>query len=1096
MRTWELARLTPLLCCLTLGSCPTGDGPTGPEADDDDDDDSAPAEDPVSAVIGPEGGELTLPNGTTLVVPVGAVAEAVEFSLATADPEPTGGSGSGHEDGDHARILAPFTVGPAITTLGDPFLLELPASDLPAGATAEDLVLVVSSDGSVDGPAGGGLGRIHPMWGPRSWDADGAAFSAPALVGALFQPMALTGTGDRDHDIAGTMIGHPCSEVMGEWYDAADVPADVDTYIRLRTPIRRDFADHRNALGDPGAQIDLEDAVNRFLARVCMATYRSRAFFIDEMVLPAPEVSPGVPAVRVTVDWEDRAGDGLCEGNLGEANGTGITVYFNPDCEGDYPGWRDATTLDAGYNTELAEPDSPMYQADWLEVTMAHELYHYTADWANWTLEDLLDWADELPRGRSWVEGGADAAAELVYDSPLAEHLPAPIWEERAWDIAYPMSAFWRYLDWEADPELSGTVLRHVLEAVRGRADPAALNDPILGGEIDDAIAAMFPDEEDYDRRRAFADFAAAYLYLHDFERDTGDDRYDETPDVFGNEGAEEQDGELWGEWTWDGAVVPNDIDQPGDPEGLEVTPAGLDDLGDPLTTALDGFTARLVELDLAAVADGETALAVLVTALDPAGDPAADLAVRLFARGDDRPDEIAAEDTISAEPLSPTALPIAADRVEDEVILILANVGEETLDVEVSLTSMSDRLYVLGRGDEDGALFAFELEGEAALPVDLGPDQVTSLPLSGAARSLEIGGGLGMQALASGSDGWLAVFVLADGQEFEVDLDEDEPGPDRLDLTPWGSTPRGIAVTSDGLHALVALDGAVVLVDVTEMEVLGALHDEAMGLLIDERPWDIAVMPDDSKAYVSLWGWPTEGERVLVLDLPGMLAQAAAPGFGGEFDAQVVFEDWVDVGGSETNPQVLRLSPGGLWLAVTLTGTDGVAIVDTSTDALWDVAPGDPGTDHFYPPEPFEPSVGPQWVEWAEDSSAVYVGYLSGYLGGRLSGNGTVRKCPLAEGHCDQEVGVTYAVRSLFLTGTGDSRVVWVLDSLGLMTPLSEDKFIPVPGVNAGTDPWGVWDGTGGCVTYDGSNDWIAEPCPEAAEIGMSGSEMGRLFL
>lgn len=1095
MRIRDLTRIAALCLCLCLGACPGDDPPSGPGGGDDDDA-TGSSEDPASAVIGPEGGELILPNGTTLVVPAGAVATEVEFTLATAEPEPTDGGGSGYEDRDYARILAPFTVAPPITTVGDPFLLRVPGADLPAGATAEEQVLVVSGEGLVDGPDGGRGGRIHPLWGPTSWDDEGAAFAAPALVGALFQPMALAWSEERDHAVAGTSIGHRCSEAMAELYDPADIPADVDTHVQLRTPIRRDFADQWDALGEPGPQVELEEAVNRFLARVCMATYRSRAFFIDEMLLPAPEVQPGVPAIRVTVDWEDRADDGLCEGHTGNANGTGITMYFNPDCDEDYPGWRDASIVDAGYNTEIAELDSPMYKADWLEVTVAHELWHYTEDWANWTLEDLLDWADDLPRGVSWVEGGADAATELVYDSPLAEHLPAPIWEERAWDISYPMSAFWRYLDWESGPELNGSVLRHVLQAARDRADPAAPNDPILGGEIDDAIETMFPDEEDYDRRKAFADFAAAYLYLHDFERDTGDDRFDETEDLFANEAAEEQDGELWGEWTWEGEVIPNDVDQPGDPAGLEITPSGFENLGDPLATTVDGFTARLVELELATVADGETALAVLVSALDPAGAPAADLAVRLFAKGESRPDEIARGDAISAEPDSPTALPIPADRAGDELVLILANVGEETLDVEVSLTPMSDRLYVLGRGDEDGALFAFELEGEAALPVALGPDQVTSLPLSGAARSLEIGGGLGMQALASGSDGWLAAFLLADGQEFEVDLDEDEPGTDRLDLTPWGSTPRGIAATSDGQHALVALDAAVVLIDVTEMEVVGSLTDETMGLLIDERPWDIAVMPDDSKAYVSLWGWPSEGERVLVLDLPGMLAQAAAPGFGGQFDAQVVFEDWVDVGGSETNPQTLSLSPDGLWLAVTLTGTDGVAIVDTSSDALWDVAPGDPGTVHFYPPDPFEPSVGPQWVAWAEDSSAVYVGYLSGYLGGRLSGNGTVRKCPLAEGHCDQEVGVTYAVRSLFVEGAGDSRVIWVLDSGGLMTPLSEDKFIPVPGVNAGTDPSGVWDGTGGCVTYDGSNDWIAEPCPEAAEIGMSGSEMGRIFL
>ncbi len=1088
----HLLRTVLLLLLFCVGCPETTEPPSDDDDASDDDDDTVTGDDPATATIGPDGGELSLPDGTTLVIPAGAVEEDTEFTIFTTAPEPTGNGGRGYEDQGYDRVLSPFGVSPHIFTSGDPFTFRLPTDEVPEATDPDEMVLVASGDGIADGPGGSEWIRVHPMWGPDEVGEGGVEFTTYGLSPAVYQPMVMEPDG-RDHGVTDTWLHHPCSDAMTTLYDAADIPSDVDTYVRLRTPIQRFYVPNHAALGDAELQADLDEAMDRFLARTCMAVYRTRDLFDDTMGIPLPGHVDDAdhPAIRTTVNWDHETG-GVCDEHLGAGDGNGIIVYFNPRCASSYQGWLDAQEGLSPFNG--AAPDDPICYADRLESTVAHELWHYVSDRVNHDIGDLTAAAGEtLPAGGAWIEGATDAAAELAYDEPEDDAGPVPLWEERVWDIEYAMSSFWRWVDWEADAGLSDSALARILTDVYARSTPGGSNDPILGSEIDDVLADMFPDEEDYDRTRAFADFAAAYLYRHDFERDTGDGAFDGTDDVLGVQVDEEVTGELWGDWSWDGAEVCNDIDEACDPEGLEIAPAAADELPAVQTTSLDGWTARLVELDLSALADGDRAHAVLVTATDAGGTESGDLALRLHAQGSGRADEIGREHEISADHGSPTALTIPVESTAEELVLVLANVGEDSLDVEVTVVQTAERLYVLGRGDEDGALFAFDVEGESLAAVPLGAQQADSLPLSGAARSLELGGGMGIEALATGSDGWLAAFLLADGDEYEIDLDPHDGDMTRLDLTPYGATPRGIGATADGQYALVCTDPAVVLVEVATRDVVGVLDETTLGLLADERPWDVAVLPDDSKAYVTLWGWPTETDRILVLDVPEMLSQATVQGFDGLFDEYTVL-GWMDAGGSETNPQVLAVSDDGLYVAATLTGTDGVAVFDTSTDALVDVAPSDPATLHFYPPDPFEPSVSPQWVGWAEDSSAVYIGYVSGFYAGRLSGNGVVRKCALAEGHCDHEVGVTYAVRSLVVLGEGDQRVIWVLDSEGLLTPLAESLFIPEHGVTVGTDPSGTYDGTGGCVIHGGGLEYIAEPCPWADEIGMSGSELGLL--
>jgi hypothetical protein len=199
-----------------------------------------------------------------------------------------------------------------------------------------------------------------------------------------------------------------------------------------------------------------------------------------------------------------------------------------------------------------------------------------------------------------------------------------------------------------------------------------------------------------------------------------------------------------------------------------------------------------------------------------------------------------------------------------------------------------------------------------------------------------------------------------------------------------------------------------------------------------------------------------------------------------------------IDVDGG--NPHQLAASPDGAWVTAAMFSTDGVALIDTSTDAIVDAAPSHPERNHWFAHWEYVASKTPMFTAWGPDSAAFYVGYTSGHPDGLLSGNGTVRRCELADEHCDHEVGVEGSVRGLTVVGDWFDPVVWVVDTNGAVTALEERLFIPETasaGRTSGTDPWGLLDGTGGCVVFDGLFEWQAEPCPPAATPGISLSEV-----
>jgi hypothetical protein len=207
---WAVVAVATLVGCEVVES-----DPTPPEGDDDDAQDTV-----VVATVGPQGGELVLPNGTAWEIPPGALTNDVELTLAYADAEATGPEGAALEDYAFARILRPFVVSPTLISAGDPFTFVLPTD-----ADPEDIVLVFSGEGA--------NGRLHLPRSPASTEAGAALIEVSHTAPVLYQPMEATHALEEDIAASGSClgerchgsgpVGHPCSWLIATAGDRKSV---------------------------------------------------------------------------------------------------------------------------------------------------------------------------------------------------------------------------------------------------------------------------------------------------------------------------------------------------------------------------------------------------------------------------------------------------------------------------------------------------------------------------------------------------------------------------------------------------------------------------------------------------------------------------------------------------------------------------------------------------------------------------------------------------------------------------------------------------------------------------------------------------------
>ncbi len=647
-----------------------------------------------TATIGPDGGRLALPDGTAFVVPPGLLEEETEITL-----QPTDRDAQRYEEWGWVPIYTAFEVEPALAAPdGDPLVVELDVASLPEGADPTAVVLIVTGDGKLegwdaDGARTGWTGTTSVVRDVSEADDESIRFDVATAASSLFQPMLrarVDDSADEERSVGplgpASMGTLSCSAIVDQVMGAGTAPADIDTVVDLTLPLTlRDEA--RCEWGkqpDAAAQAAFEQAVDRFHARSCLTTYRAARYYEFEMGFFLP--SQPIP---LDLKWEDSP-----DCNLGEADATGLVMFFvGGECTLDpHPGWLPPAGAEVGgWNTSAP---SLLGHTDDVEFTVAHELFHYIQDWSN-----SVGNAFSVPGAweEMWFdEGGAEAAAEeLVDDVPGQPYNLKELWQTSAWDdggtAPYTMHAYWRFLEWtkEVDPLARDQhVLRQIYDLV-----------PIGGGMqeayLDQVIDAVFPSKPNYDRRKALADFAAAWLLTHDFEREDPTQPgsvADRFVDLNNRLLPEDTPGTMWGTSDW--LPASSAIDTWVATNGVTIQPLVRSDLPDgEFQIGVDPGVARIFRIDLTNIpfnaGDPEYWIYAIADDASFPGTFRPDVAVRLYRQpaAPARAVRLWELDQLSTDYTNQSGVSVSAQTAASEVLYLVVTNLEETAEVDVEVT-------------------------------------------------------------------------------------------------------------------------------------------------------------------------------------------------------------------------------------------------------------------------------------------------------------------------------------------------------------------------------------------------------------------------
>ncbi len=969
--------------------------------------------DEASALIGPEGGTIEL-GEITVRVPADAVDAPVEVTLRAVELPPGIFLQSGFE-----AVGPSFVVEPPIA----PIAVEVEVGD----ATAR---LVSAAAGVLDGPRGAMRGLMEVGREPAGREAGVTRFDLGRSQGAWrvvargLPEVEVVENGQRliqRNEARSVPVANSCEAALAA---AGLEPIEgLDAQVVL---IADPLSMHASFRVDCGLQdASIAEDIERFVGRVCLAAAQTLAHYEGPMQLPVggpllvtlgwskrvevaepgecehpPAASPpGTPRAQLPSEAglpQGPAGDyGECEGlapsallpacaaTLATANGMGLDVYFNPTClepyagclapEGD-PACDPIEWQSSGFNSAAA-PDE-------LEHIVAHEIFHW--------VHDNVD-GEPFNFGGPWIftEGGAEAAAEQVFDGVLSEPSPARIWQTPSWSRCglhpYRMHAFWRWLEASSGQRPLALFMALLADSVP----------PLTVGEGWAAMDLLFADLNDSDRVGALADFAAEWLLRHDFERE------DPSPDALGLSLSEEVAGELWGPWD-EGFEPALDAPVPMATEVIEVMA-----LPHANEEVLAPYTARLYELGV----EGQPALRLRVSG--QAQERVEHVGVRLLRKVGEAPstevwslDRIstaAAEEAWSSTVLAPT--PGA------RWWLVVANPLHHPLDLSLRIEEEPERLVAMTAQGVQllNATGGLALEGELiAAPSD-------------ARGVLGVGGG---RAVLARRDGTVALVEL-EGLA-EVDLDGDPmsttrgapEGVTRFDLGEQ-SRPEGAAVTADGRFAFIALRGAeeVAVLDLQQRRVCKRVDVGAVEA--QEAPSTLLLSPDGAHAWLAVPGMLNDPFQEVARLSPAALT--ACDDAGGEVVARYL------TGARRAGP--LALSGDGQ-LAVGARATAQVRVLDGLTGAPTNIAwRGDPY---------FDAGQIPTALAWAPGDQRLFIGNLFGVEDTPLAGHGTVNVGERMTGRDSYHVGVQGSVTGLVVSEDGQR--VFVGDDLGNITELSVD--------------------------------------------------------
>lgn len=543
---------------------------------------------PASAVIGPEGGAVSLEDGTTLTIPPDAVEEDTEFGIIPVERIPT--------LDDDAGII-PFGTAFRIEPMGrglELFTLTIPAALLPEGFTSEDIDMHRVNEGDPD------LDIRAPIIGPEETDDEGAHFELMFIGPSTFQPFVVTNTGPPPPETGfhggfpaflskvpyPTPVDRSCSKLFDDELGAAfltglgitaaqlDARADIKMAPNFHKKLRDTWNTMDAKLPAAAAEASIEmltlmEAVNVFQMRSCIAAYRSLDYYENQMGFPVPS-----KRLDITVSWRYCKNASLpdshadCSGTFGVMSDGGVTMFFragNVAAGSIYPGYLPVGDDNGPWN---APPPAGVdigsllkTHFDGVDGTMAHEVFHWLEERSNNVVGEsapalegtwvfglgVLDASTHFTN--FFVEGSANHAAEQVYDDRTHWCRSRPmLWTcglhkngcraER--DNMYAGWSLWRFLDWTQDsPTRDGSFAARALRLVKSRspapilakkASPTRLN----RADIDGIVQSMYPSRKNYDFDDALTDFAAAMVFTHDFEHGTTPAEYDRYPDVMG----------------------------------------------------------------------------------------------------------------------------------------------------------------------------------------------------------------------------------------------------------------------------------------------------------------------------------------------------------------------------------------------------------------------------------------------------------------------------------------------------------------------------------------------------------------------------------
>lgn len=680
--------------------------------------------DPVTETIGTEGGEIVLADGTTFRFPADALPRDTEITITPVEPED-----SIWDDEGYIRIGPAFSIEPPMT-YGNYVQIFIPtAGRLPEERTPDDVVLVAGTRGLVEGSLdeeGRIIGsstdeRIHSLWGADGSDGDDAIIETiSAAEDGVYQPMVLGPLPEpeelKSRFVLGTQIGNSCSVALANL--GLPAPPDIDDHVRLEAGFSLKV--FRNWLALPPAKkAPFLTSVDRLIARTCYSIYRSKEYYREEMELPVPQTLVGVPfKTRVALAWEVRTTDAhrKCRRIPAWASGSGVTVFWNRNCEALYDGWssksipapRRPCRYCSGWNRPPDGAETIDNMVGTFEFTMAHEMFHWVEDWSNLRADDNI-WGIES--SVMLREAWAQMAAEECYDNvPYATSLPPQLWSKSYWQEDYDGHQFFRWLDWtQDDPARNHSVLKRLLKRVNDRAVadfPFPGEERITWDDFDEVLDDMYPSREDYGHNDALADFALSWLYLHDFERLTGGVPGDRYPDVTGGLFEETQEGSIWG--TWKVAGVPGGLLTPDpltvtDPNHAKQTPANraaftkrytFDDIGP--------YQARAVTFDLSALdaSSTESPVRLSLRAKKTGGGYVSHLALRMVRQEGDTYLGLWHRDSVPATETGATLVIPPTWFDDGEQVMVLTNVGDDEVDVELDVEDVDDVGLVLASFD------------------------------------------------------------------------------------------------------------------------------------------------------------------------------------------------------------------------------------------------------------------------------------------------------------------------------------------------------------------------------------------------------------